>query len=76
MTSVPGAAAPIDSVARVLDDALASNPHHEALVTRSARLSYAELDGLAHRAAFALRSLGVGPVGRPPPKAEISTLTV
>ena len=59
MTSVPGAAAPIDSVARVLDDALASNPHHEALVTRSARLSYAELDRLAHRAAFALRSLGV-----------------
>ncbi|MEZ5140486.1 MAG: AMP-binding protein [Acidimicrobiales bacterium] len=64
MTSVPGAAAPIGSVARVLDAALAADPHREALVTRSARLPYVELDRLAHRAAFALRSLGVGPGDR------------
>jgi long-chain acyl-CoA synthetase len=46
-------------VARVLDRALAAAPDHEALVTRSARLTYAELDRLADRAAFALRALGV-----------------
>ena len=52
------------SVARVLDRALATDPGHKALVTRSARLSYADLDEAAHRAAFALRSLGVGPGDR------------
>ncbi len=52
------------SVARVLERALASDPGHEALVTRSARLSYAELDRVAHRAAFALQSLGVAPGDR------------
>lgn len=52
------------SVARVLERALATDPDHEALVTRSRRLSYAELDGLAHRAAFALRALGVAPGDR------------
>lgn len=53
MTSVPA------SVARVLDAALAADPDREALVTRSRRLSYLELDDLADRAAHALRDLGV-----------------
>jgi long-chain acyl-CoA synthetase len=47
------------SVARVLDDVLATDPDREALATRSGRLSYAELDRLADRAAWALRDLGV-----------------
>ena len=47
------------SVARVLDAALAEDPDREALVTRSRRLSYADLDGEADRAAHALRALGV-----------------
>ena len=47
------------SVARVLDGALAADPEREALVTRSARVTYAELDRLADRAAHALRDLGV-----------------
>ncbi len=48
------------SVARVLDEALAADPDQEALVTRTRRLSYAELDTAADRAAHALRALGVG----------------
>ena len=48
------------SVARVFDRALARDPGHEALVTRGQRLTYAELDALADRAAQALRQLGVG----------------
>lgn len=52
------------SVARVLDHVLATDPDREALVTRSGRLSYAQLDGLADRAAGALRSLGMGPGDR------------
>ncbi len=52
------------SVARVLDPVLAEDPDREALVTRSARLTYAELDRLAARAARALRDLGVGPGDR------------
>jgi len=52
------------SVARVLDVALADDPGREALVTRSRRLTYAELDDLADRAAHALRDLGVGPGDR------------
>ena len=60
MASVPGARGEPTSIARVLDRGLAADPDHEALVTRSARLTYAELDRLAHRAAHALRSLGVG----------------
>ena len=48
-----------ESVARVLDAALADDPDREALVTRSRRLSYAELDREAARAAHALRDLGV-----------------
>lgn len=58
MTSVPA------SVARVLDPVLAADPDREALVTRSGRLSYAELDHLAGRAAHALRDLGVSPGDR------------
>ncbi len=52
------------SVARVLDPVLAEDPDREALVTRSARLTYAELDRRADRAARALRDLGVAPGDR------------
>lgn len=52
------------TVARVLDLALESDPDREALVTRTARLSYADLDRAAHRAAHALAGLGVGPGDR------------
>lgn len=52
------------SVARVLDRALASDPDREALVTRSQRLSYAQLDALADRAAHAFAALGVEPGDR------------
>jgi long-chain acyl-CoA synthetase len=47
------------SVARVLDAALAADPAREALVTRSRRLSYADLDAEADRAARALQALGI-----------------
>ena len=43
------------SVARVFDRALSVEPDSEALVTRSGRISYAELDRRADRAARALR---------------------
>lgn len=46
-------------MARVLDSALTADPDREALVARSGRLTYAELDRLADRAAHALRDLGV-----------------
>ena len=49
------------SVARVLDRALAVDPDREALVTRSARRSYADRYRLPRRAASALRGRGVGP---------------
>jgi acyl-CoA synthetase (AMP-forming)/AMP-acid ligase II len=52
------------TVARVLDRALAAAPDREALVTRSQRLTYAELDRLADRAAHAFVALGVGPGDR------------
>lgn len=52
------------TVAQVLDRALADDPGREALVTRSQRLTYAELDGLANRAAHALRHLGIAPGDR------------
>jgi acyl-CoA synthetase (AMP-forming)/AMP-acid ligase II len=48
----------------VFDDVLATGPQREALVTRSGRLTYAELDRLADRAAWALRDLGVRPGDR------------
>lgn len=49
-----------ETVARVFDRALADDPDREALVTRSQRLTYAQLDRLADRAAHALADLGVG----------------
>jgi acyl-CoA synthetase (AMP-forming)/AMP-acid ligase II len=52
------------SIARVLDRALAADPGREALVTRTRRLSYADLDAEAHQAARALRELGVRPGDR------------
>jgi acyl-CoA synthetase (AMP-forming)/AMP-acid ligase II len=52
------------SVARVFDDVLAVDPDREALVTRSRRLSYAQLDRLADRAAHAFADLGVRPGDR------------
>ncbi|MEQ1788589.1 MAG: AMP-binding protein, partial [Acidimicrobiales bacterium] len=58
------AAAIPTSVARVLDRALAEDPAREALVTRRRRLTYAELDDEANRAARALQALGVRPGDR------------
>ena len=52
------------SVAHVLERALAEDPEREALVTRSRRLTYAQLDALANRAAHALRGLGIVPGDR------------
>jgi acyl-CoA synthetase (AMP-forming)/AMP-acid ligase II len=52
------------SVAHVFDRALAEDPGREALVTRSRRLTYAELDHMADRAAQALRAMGVAPGDR------------
>jgi len=52
------------TIARVLDRALAEDPDHEAVVARDGRLTYAELDRLADRAAHAWRALGVGPGDR------------
>ena len=51
--AVPG------TVAEVFDRVLATDPGREALVTRSGRWTYAELDRLADRAAHALAELGV-----------------
>jgi long-chain acyl-CoA synthetase len=48
-----------DVVATVLDRTLAAAPGREALVARSGRLTYAELDHRANQAAHALRALGV-----------------
>ncbi|WP_426571435.1 class I adenylate-forming enzyme family protein [Aquihabitans sp. McL0605] len=52
------------TIAQVLDRGLAGDPHREALVTRSRRLTYAELDAEADRAAHALAALGVKPGDR------------
>ncbi len=52
------------SIARVLDRALADDPSLVALVTRSRRLTYAELDAEADQAAHALWMLGVRPGDR------------
>src|SRR5688572_32947024 len=49
-----------ESIARVFDAVLSADPDRAALVTRTRRLSYAELDAEANRAAHALRELGVG----------------
>src|SRR6476620_4012178 len=48
------------TIADVFAPVLADDPGREALVTRSGRWSYAELDRLAARAAHALHTLGVG----------------
>ncbi|MHB8468053.1 MAG: class I adenylate-forming enzyme family protein, partial [Acidimicrobiales bacterium] len=48
------------SAADVLERPLAAEPGREALVASDARLSYAELDAAADRAASALHALGVG----------------
>src|SRR5262245_8509681 len=47
------------SIARVLDRALTADPGREALVTRTRRITYDELDAEANRAAHALHGLGV-----------------
>jgi acyl-CoA synthetase (AMP-forming)/AMP-acid ligase II len=52
------------SVAQVLDRVLAEDPDRAALVGRHGRLSYAELDRAANRAAHALAGLGVAPGDR------------
>jgi acyl-CoA synthetase (AMP-forming)/AMP-acid ligase II len=52
------------SIAKVLDRALAADPGREALVTRTRRLTYADLDREANRAAHALQALGVRPGDR------------
>lgn len=53
-----------DSVARVLEPALASRPDATAVVAASGAWSYAELDDRARRAAGALWALGVRPGDR------------
>lgn len=52
------------SVADVFTRVVDTDPDREALVTRSGRWSYAELDRLASRAAYALVALGVQPGDR------------
>jgi acyl-CoA synthetase (AMP-forming)/AMP-acid ligase II len=52
------------SVAAVLDAPLAADPTAEALVGRSGRLCFGELDVAANRAANALAALGIGPGDR------------
>lgn len=52
------------SIARVLDRALEADPDREALVTRTRRLTYADLDREANQAAHGLRELGVRPGDR------------
>jgi long-chain acyl-CoA synthetase len=58
---VPGG--PRDA-ASALDAALRIHPGREALVGRTARYSYAELDAAADRAVGALAALGIGPGDR------------
>ena len=63
---MPSAARPLipgdgpQTVADVLDRAHARTPEHEALVGRSGRFTYAELDRAANRAARELSRFGVG----------------
>jgi acyl-CoA synthetase (AMP-forming)/AMP-acid ligase II len=52
------------SIAHVLDGSLAARPDADALVGRSARLTYRELDEAADRSARALHALGVRPGDR------------
>ena len=60
----PGIPGGPQTVADILDPILARDPDRLALVGRSGRLSYAELDRAANRAARALDALGVGPFDR------------
>src|SRR4051794_33122562 len=48
-----------DTIARVLDRALAERPDAEAVVGRSGRLTYRELDAAAGRAAAAFAAIGL-----------------
>ena len=48
------------SAAEVIDPVVAAEPGREALVGRSGRFTFAELDVAANRAANALAALGVG----------------
>ena len=48
------------SVANVFDQAMAEGPDREALVTRSSRFTYAELDRAANQAAQALLVVAIG----------------
>ena len=50
-----------DTIARVLDRPLAERPDAEAVVARSGRLTYRELDAAADRAAGAFAGLGLQP---------------
>ena len=52
------------SVAAVLDPVLAREPDRTALVGRHGRLSFAELDRAANRAAAAMRAQGIAPGDR------------
>jgi long-chain acyl-CoA synthetase len=52
------------TIAEVFAPVVAVDPDREALVTRSGRWSYSELDRLASKAAHALASLGVQPGDR------------
>jgi acyl-CoA synthetase (AMP-forming)/AMP-acid ligase II len=52
------------TVARVLDASLATRPDATAIIARSGRLTYAELDARADQAAGALWELGVRPGDR------------
>ncbi len=52
------------TVADVLAPAVAADPAREALVGRSGRYGYAELDRAANRAANALSALGIAPFDR------------
>ena len=49
----------VDTIARVLDRPLAERPDAEAVVARSGRMTYRELDAAADRAAGAFASLGL-----------------
>ncbi len=52
------------TVAAVLARGVAEHPGRAALVARSARFTYAELDAAVDRAAHALGALGIGPFDR------------
>src|SRR5262249_61753052 len=52
------------TVAEVLDPVLARDPDRPALVGRSGRYTYRELDREANRAAHALRALGIAAARR------------